>query len=316
MRGAGAGAAANTDRAPSYSLMDESMLDLSSTSTAESISTTVQTRDTELAKELRRFSDEMQQMREAFVLLRKEVEEMRTSVTACGGRLDELEARVGALEQRGEDERVAMVISRVEALEQQGENEEVSKAVAALESTVAQLKLELQDREQDLLLNDADISNVPETRGENVMHLVLSCAAKVGVKLEERDVVSCSRVGPVRAVASDAVSPRPRAIAVKLARRALRDALLKAARVRRTPDTQGIGLSGDPHRFYINERLTRENRRLFYMARETAKDQKWKYVWTRDGRIYVRKGQDEARHQIRCEADLEKTFGKSFIRPT
>lgn len=322
----------NTDGTPlrgnaatvaSRNVADESMLDVTSasvsdtTENADTVSTatvTAQTCDAELAKELRRFSEEMQQMRDAFLLLRREVEEMRASVTACGSRLDNLEAKVEALERRGGDEGVAEVAARVEVLERREEDGGVVAAVAGLEATIAKLKMEVQDREQDLLQNDADISNIPETKGENVMHLVIACAAKVGMKLEEQDIVSCMRVGVVRNntnaedTASSPAPPRPRPIAVRLARRALRDSLLQAARVRRAPDTQGIGLAGQSHRFYINERLSRENRRIFYMVRELAKQQKFRYVWTRNGRIYVRKEKGENSHHMRNETDIGKVF--------
>lgn len=103
---------------------------------------------------------------------------------------------------------------------------------------------------------------------------------------------------------------------MRLARRVLRDQLLKEARVRRGVTTEGVGLPGSPRRFYVNERLTRVNRMLFRKARECKENCGWRYAWTRDGKIYVRQrsGVSEPKHRIYNENDLMRVFGATAIR--
>ncbi|KAL0860142.1 hypothetical protein ABMA27_010449 [Loxostege sticticalis] len=134
-----------------------------------------------------------------------------------------------------------------------------SSAVAGLERTVTELRLELNGWDQDALLADLEIGQLPEAKGENVMHSVIVLAGRLGVTLDERDVVFAERVGAPPAEAGGAHARR---VVLRLARRQLRDDLLQAARVRR-------GLTGEGGaRVFVNERLTHANRQLFRHVRE------------------------------------------------
>lgn len=186
-----------------------------------------------------------------------------------------------------------------------------------LKATIKQLRVELNDREQISLLNDVEITNVPECDGESVGHIVLAVATKLGLQLDERDVVSAHRVGPRRppaaapSAAADIapIASRPRPIVLRLARRSVRDQLVNNARVRRGTTTADIGLPPHaPKTIYVNERLTKENRSIFAKARENARSKNWRFVWTKEGRVYVRKEHKEKAHWLRTEEDVQQVF--------
>ncbi|CAG4946342.1 unnamed protein product [Parnassius apollo] len=128
---------------------------------------------------------------------------------------------------------------RLEIIEQRHKPSAVE--VVELERTVNSLKLELNDRNQEALLSDLEIGHLPEEKGENIIHTVSVLAARLGVPLEERDIVFAERMGAVQAAVSGgspgSVVPRSRRVVVRLARRQLRDELLRATRVRRTLTT-------------------------------------------------------------------------------
>lgn len=199
--------------------------------------------------------------------------------------------------------------SRIAALEEGSSGSlSISEQNKDLLDTVSHLKYEFNDREQELFLTDVEIACIPEKQGENLTHLVRLIADKLDVKLDDRDIVSVERSGPLRARMEGEGPPRPRPLVARLARRALRDQLLRSARIRRGADTTGFELPGPPRRFYVNERLTRYNRQLFFAARQEGKRLGWKYVWTRDGRIYARQRPDSALHRIRTQTDINKVF--------
>ncbi|GBP28618.1 hypothetical protein EVAR_85817_1 [Eumeta japonica] len=105
-------------------------------------------------------------------------------------------------------------------------------------------------------------------------------------------------------------SERPRPLVLRLARRVHRDRLLAAARVRRSTTTAGLALSFDERRLYLNERLTRLNRQVFYTAHRDSLNANWKYVRTRDGKIYARKEHGTPRYRLRAEIKIEQIFGR------
>ncbi|XP_063358731.1 uncharacterized protein LOC134648180 [Cydia amplana] len=285
-RGAGARPSALSSE-PDNSVMEVSFTDNQHLNYTTRLDTTGASDIQQLVVELRLFREEMR-------ALRVTVATLTTKIDACDGRIDSLCTRVEALENNTASVSV-------------GKNTE-----ASLADTVAQLRLELNDRDQDMLLNDVELSNVPEQSGENTLHIVATLGQKLGVTLSEHDIVDATRVGraPRLDEGTQGQPARPRLLVVRLARRAVRDRLLQAARVRRGATTEGTGLPGPDCRFYVNERLTFVNRRLFQKARQLKEHYGWRYVWTRDGRIYVlRPGTESPRHRIRTELDLSRVFG-------
>ncbi|KAI8425574.1 hypothetical protein MSG28_011397, partial [Choristoneura fumiferana] len=260
----------------------------------------------EVAEQLRLFRTEFSAVRDEMAGLRQEMVELHRFIEGFQARFVGMEER-----RSGRWRRAA--------------------ADGELAATVAALKLELCDRDQDLLLNDLELTGIPEHSNESPTHLVCLVAHKLGVGLDERDIVFAERVGPRRRLpagesmpsamspltqssvdgtgqAVSGMSARPRPLIVRLARRGPRGELLRAARVRRGADTSGFDLPGNPSRFYVNERLTRLNRSLFYLARQECVRLGWRFHWTKDGRVYVRRHKDSAASRIRSEADIGKVF--------
>ncbi|XP_059047359.1 uncharacterized protein LOC131842809 [Achroia grisella] len=260
-----------------------------------------------LVIEMRSFKEEL---REDMRVNREQLKVMTDTLSALIGRVAECENRIDKL-----NDRLVLLECNTNT-----DNEPGNKSLA---ESIKQLKAEINERDQDLLLNDLDISCVPETGGESLPHILKTLASKLGVTISDQDVISTERVGRVlefqqsdTSKPTQETSTRPRTIVVRLARRAVRDELLRAARVRRGATTEGLHLPGVPRRFYINERLTRVNRMLFRRARELAERLNWRYVWTRGGRIFARQfhGHDCPRFRLKTEEDLERIFGPDPFR--
>ncbi|KAJ2951285.1 hypothetical protein O0L34_g5686 [Tuta absoluta] len=204
-----------------------------------------------MAAELRmfrlQFTEEMQASRTQLAQLNESFSRLVSRVEVCESRLDLLADRIEIIERRV-GEREAMKPDTMEAIDE--------------------LKAELNRRDQDQLMNDMEISCIPEQQNENLQHIAITLARKVGVELFKQDIVHATRVGLVQAPTQEDRPSRPRTIVVSLTRRTVRDQLLKSARVRRGATTEGTDLPGPPRRFYFNERLTRTNRQLFQRARE------------------------------------------------
>ncbi|KAJ8704324.1 hypothetical protein PYW08_013048 [Mythimna loreyi] len=99
-----------------------------------------------LREEIRLFRSELREVRDEMREFRREMAGLQSSVGVCVERVDSLEARIVALESK---EKVALPDS----------------TLSQLERTVVQLRLDLNDREQDLLGSDLEIANIPEIPG-------------------------------------------------------------------------------------------------------------------------------------------------------
>ncbi|KAL4720749.1 hypothetical protein ACJJTC_015075 [Scirpophaga incertulas] len=244
-------------------------------------------------------ADEMRQFREELRAMRLQFHAQNSTLATLLGRIDSQESRLDLLTAR---------IDSMELLIAQTPT--VSTSEASLVSTIERLKSELNDREQEALLNDVEISCIPEGKSENLSHILVNIGHKLGIQLQQNYVVSVSRVG--RLLDDTDGKSRPRPIVVRFVRRAVRDQLLKEARVRRGATTEGLDLPEPSRRFYVNERLTRFNRLLFRQARNAGDLHKWRYIWKRDGRIYAREnsGSSFPRIRLRMATDIERVIGK------
>ncbi|CAG9790221.1 unnamed protein product [Diatraea saccharalis] len=226
------------------------------------------------------FAECMSEMRE----FRKELMSLHSSFKAVTERQDLMDSRLDGM---------ALKLEELEGRLAAG----APSRVVELERVVSELRGELNMRDQDALLADLDVGSVPEEKGENVTHTVTALALRLGITLEERDVVFAERVG-----APPAAGGRARRIVVRLSRRGLRDEVLRAARTRRNLE------ASNGTRIYINERLTRHNRQLFLRVREGCRQRNWRYCWTRHGCIFARQSDGQRVLRFRSDADLERIF--------
>ncbi|KAJ8725769.1 hypothetical protein PYW08_003952 [Mythimna loreyi] len=273
-------------------LMDTSASPINTTATDATQDMTHHPSD--ITAELKKFKEEfISTIRQEFQLMRDDLAELRSTIKKTNDRMSALEERVAVMENR--------------KLEQES---------TGVNDIIAQLRSDINDRDQELLATDIQISNLPEAPGENPVHTALIVASKLGVKAKARDIVSAERVGGRRINATQPapVETRPRFLVVRFARRDLRDEMVEAARVRRGMTSADLDLPGPATRIYINERLTKTNRDLFRRAREAGGRFGWQYIWSRRGRILARYKAGDSVHQIRCEADIDRVFNAVPIR--
>ncbi|KAJ8728929.1 hypothetical protein PYW07_006625 [Mythimna separata] len=174
--------------------------------------------------------EELRALRLKVLEVRRDMAELKASSESCHERMDGIESRLEVLEKR------------------QCEGCAPSADSVAVESVVEQLRRDLNDRDQELMANDIVISNVPEAQGENPTHLLQLIATKLGVSLEDRDIVCAEHAGGrhIKATSpSTSSEPHPRPIMARLARRDQRDAL----RWRFAPRQRQETATGDRDRY-------------------------------------------------------------------
>ena len=63
---------------------------------------------------------------------------------------------------------------------------------------------------------------------------------------------------------------------------------------------------------YINDQLTYNNRQILWITKTKAKECNWKFVWTRDGKIFARKSENSSSIIINNAADIEQITATTF----
>lgn len=139
--------------------------------------------------------------------------------------------------------------------------------------------------EQQIRSNNLDIQGVPEKQGENLLIVVQKIGEhlKCPIPSQDIDVV-------FRAKSRNPDNPRP--IIVKLLHKKRRDDILAAAKTMRMESDNsapGLKIENISNRMFINEHLTSLTKTVLKSAKDAAKTKNYKYVWVRDGCVFVRK---------------------------
>lgn len=163
-----------------------------------------------------------------------------------------------------------------------------------LSSTVDDLNRKINQMEQQSRQNNVELQCVPENRNENLIKIVCDLGKTVGCQLKENDILNCTRTAKL-----NRSSPRPRSIIVQLSSPRLRDELLAASikynkgkTFENKLNTALLGFPGDSTPIFVCEHLSPTNKALHAAARKRAKEAGYKFVWIRNGRVFVRKSEE------------------------
>ena len=139
----------------------------------------------------------------------------------------------------------------------------------------------------DLVMNRKDMEAILDRklRIRYTNKIVVNFATKIGVTLTESDL-SISHRNPGEENGRSSHTP----IIVKFTRRGLRDKLFKARFQLKNITSKDIGYTRHPAtKIFITENLTKRRREIHKPCLQMKKENNYKYLWTRYGKIFLRK---------------------------
>lgn len=212
---------------------------------------------------------------------------------------DEMLEKIGTITER-------MIIMEDNITELTGSVNELRTENVNLRAENTSLRNSIDELEQRSRSRNIEIQNVTEKRGENLLNLVELLGKVIGVP------IPASSIADVHRVAHNQSSDRPKNIVVQLSTKRLRDDVIAACRTRRgITMSQLLGSSNNNQKdtitkIYVNEHLTLKNKILYANARQRCTEQKYKYVWIKNGNILVRKSDTTRVITIRKMEDIKK----------
>lgn len=170
------------------------------------------------------------------------------------------------------------------------ENKALKAECAQLREKVSNLSDRVSLMEQHMRDSNLEIQGVPEFKSENVVNVVKQIAQVVSAKLTDEDVLRCTRVASI-----NRNGQRPRAIVVKLRSTRCRDEVYSAvqrynkAHQEEKLNSSHLGIAGEKRNIYVCEHLAPANKVLHAAARIKSRELGYKFVWVKNGNIFVRK---------------------------
>lgn len=166
-----------------------------------------------------------------------------------------------------------------------------------LSTQVSNLTVRIEQMEQNMRSSNIEINGIPEHKSENLFKTIEQLGTIVANPVGDSDILHVTRIAKL-----NRDSDRPRSVIVKLRSQRRRDELLAAVtkfnKTNRNDklNSEHLGIGGHRVPVFVSEHLTPANKHLHAAARKKAKESGAKFVWVRDGRVFVRK--DEQSHAI------------------
>ncbi|XP_048489186.1 uncharacterized protein LOC125491396 [Plutella xylostella] len=191
---------------------------------------------------------------------------------------------------------------------------EATKSINELESLNCQLQADIKSLERRLNAAEKhsrslnlEVHAVPERRNENVVLIFKKLCEIIGYPIVDSDIRSCRRVAKM-----NTNSDRPRSILVTLPSERCRDDIISAVRKfnRNNPkehiSSTHVEVPGEKQLIYVGEHLPPSAKELHSVARRFAKDNHYKFVWVKFGKIYLRKDEKSPPLLIKDKCNLPK----------
>ncbi|CAK1548668.1 unnamed protein product [Leptosia nina] len=180
------------------------------------------------------------------------------------------------------------------------ENEDIKLKVQNLESineklskSLSDMHVRLNQAELQLRLNNLELQCVPEQKNENLLDIFTNLSKTIGCKIDVNEITHCTRVAKI-----NKTSTRPRSIIYQLTSRKSRDSILAGALNfnKKNPhnklNSSDLGVTGSKTPVFISEHLSPTVKSLHAAVRLRAKEKNFKFVWIRNGKIFVRKNEE------------------------
>ncbi|KAL0884206.1 hypothetical protein ABMA27_016208 [Loxostege sticticalis] len=188
--------------------------------------------------------------------------------------------------------------------------EQLEKERKADHGYISQLEEKLENMERLMCSSKIEIRNVPRKPGENkddLCAIVMEAGTTLNVKIQRTDLKDVYRAGK---------KDVPSAIVVDFLSVTTKENIINGAKQfnktykQNRLNTGHLKLGGPIKPVYVSEKLTHKTQRIYFLSRNFAKDNNYKYCWTSYGKVFLRKADGSPQILVKQESDLIELQGK------
>ena len=179
---------------------------------------------------------------------------------------------------------------------QETEIKNLKSTAIELSSQVEKEATKLDDFEQYGRRQNLEIVGIPVQKDENTNAIVQEVAKLLKVTITASDISTSHRLQT-----KNELKPPP--IIVRFVSRDIRNKLFSNRRNARNADFSNFSVNG-VESIFINENLIYHKKQLFWKSKQKAKKTGFKFYWTLNGNVFVRKSEDDKPILIKNVHDL------------
>ena len=184
------------------------------------------------------------------------------------------------------------------------QKEEISNLksqAAALKTQEIKDSIKVDELEQYGRRQNLEIVGVPEKEDENTNAIVLEVAKMLDVDIMYSHISTSHRLPKKKAGSRNNSGSSP--IIVRFTNRVIRNQIYANRKKARFVDLKNFSVS-DTKNIFVNENLTPTRKQLFWKTKQEVKNNSWKYIWTHNGNVFVKKDDNASITAIKNELDL------------
>ena len=221
--------------------------------------------------------------------LKAELIEVKNSQDFLSNKYEELKLQYGNLSKINKQQEQEIINLKCESTDLKNKGIKEADKLDALEQY---------GRRQNL-----EIAGIPMIDSEDTNALVIEVAKLLDVRISSDEISTSHRLMPSSRRKLDD-EKQPPVIIVRFISRNIRNQLYSRRKMIKNLNLKNFSVPGTK-RIFINENLTYSRKRLFWKAKEMAKEQNYRFFWTSNGNIFVKKAVDSDTIAIRNELDLK-----------
>ncbi|XP_008479185.1 spindle pole body component 110-like [Diaphorina citri] len=219
--------------------------------------------------------------------IKKELRDFEESLNFSNGKLDDIIKKMGSIQN---------VLNTMSEKQEKLENEN-----KMLKTKVQELECSMEELQQYTRNKNIQIDGVPKQPNENLKEIVKTIGNKIDVPIKEEDIDAIHRI-PTRS------TNNPEPIVVQFLTRQMKEGVIQKAKSARL-STNDINVHvpiGLDRPIYVNDHLTRQRKEIMFQARQMKTERNYKFLWTRNGKIFIRKDERSVVINLNTKEDLKK----------
>jgi hypothetical protein len=186
----------------------------------------------------------------------------------------------------------------------------VSNRITTLQSELNKVNRELSTLQQYTRKNCINIVGVPFEKNENITETIKKISASINFDFNSNMIDNCHRLS------NKTNQNFPPQIVVKFCRNIDKEKFLQCKTKKGKLLAGDLGWENNNNIVYINESMSPFNRVLFLKGKELQKQNLLKYVWFRNGNVFVRRNEHSKRMLVTTAQDYDTIISSRATEDT
>lgn len=220
-------------------------------------------------------------------------------------KLDSLMSTITQIKEQNDDIRLSVDFMSTKYEEVRVRLEEMESERRNNLNYIKVLEQRIETLERGSRSTSIELRNIPHTQSEtkeNLIQIIKEVGLATNAPIQTADIKDIFRVKSGSSIKKPIIAE----FTSVLTKEKLLNSIKVFKKQYREITTSTIKIKGTAQPIYISENLTPKAKRLFYLARDYAKNKNYKFCWVSHGVVYLRKTEGSSALRIINETDFEK----------